>query len=170
MNARPVIVIVIVIADDAALFRSMVATVLASQARVREAGDVATALAEIDRRAPDLVVLDIRMPPTHTIEGLDAALRLRARRPGLPVPLLSQRSRAVIALLAEGESKAAIGAQLHLWLKTVEAHVAGTFVELRLPADRERNRRALAALGCLRARSPASSDMQDEVAGATSDG
>jgi DNA-binding NarL/FixJ family response regulator len=39
---------------------------------------------------PDLVVLDVRMPPTHTDEGIRAALELRHRRPSLPILILSQ--------------------------------------------------------------------------------
>ena len=80
----------IVIADDSGLFRGMVAAVLEPHAVVRQAADVPAALAEITRRTPDLVILDIRMPPTHTVEGLDAAVLLRARHPRLGVLVLSQ--------------------------------------------------------------------------------
>jgi DNA-binding NarL/FixJ family response regulator len=52
--------------------------------------DADALLAALGRERPDLVVTDIRMPPTHTDEGIRAALRLRARDPRLPVVVLSQ--------------------------------------------------------------------------------
>ncbi len=52
--------------------------------------DADALLAALGRERPDLVVTDIRMPPTHTDEGSRAALRLRARDPRLPVVVLSQ--------------------------------------------------------------------------------
>lgn len=81
----------VVIADDAPLFRSMVAAVLAPYARVREVGDAPAALQEVGRRPPDIAILDIRLPPTRTVEGIEAASELRERRPAIPVLLLSQR-------------------------------------------------------------------------------
>jgi serine/threonine-protein kinase PknK len=65
----------VVVADDDALLREGIASILAGAGYdvVGQAGD-APALEELVReQAPELVVLDIRMPPTHTIEGLDAA-------------------------------------------------------------------------------------------------
>lgn len=57
--------------DDAPLFRAMVAVVLAPHARVREASAVDAAVALIEERVPDLVILDVRLPPTQTVEGLE---------------------------------------------------------------------------------------------------
>lgn len=52
----------------------------------------------VERLAPDVVVTDIRMPPSHHTEGIDAAHRLRARHPGIGVVVLSQYADAVYAL------------------------------------------------------------------------
>ncbi len=62
--------------------------------------------AAVDAHVPDLVVLDVRMPPTHTDEGLRAAVALRGRLPDLPVLVLSQyvEERYATDLLAMGNS------------------------------------------------------------------
>jgi len=82
----------VVIADDNLIVRDGLAALL------REAGvDVAAQvegvdelLREIDRHAPDVAIVDIRMPPTHTDEGLQAAEAIRARHPAVGILLLSQ--------------------------------------------------------------------------------
>jgi DNA-binding NarL/FixJ family response regulator len=81
-----------VLADDSALFRQGVAALLTDAGHdvVAQAGDAAIAVAAVDALSPDLVVLDIRMPPTHTTEGLLAAIELREQRPDVGVLLLSQ--------------------------------------------------------------------------------
>lgn len=62
-------------------------------------------LAAVDHRDPDLCVVDVRLPPTFTDEGIRAAILARERRPGLPVLVLSQHVEGVFAreLLASGE-------------------------------------------------------------------
>ncbi len=67
--------------------------------------DDAEALVDaVETFGPDVVVTDIRMPPTHTVEGLRAALELRARRPEVGVLILSQHleSRYAIDLVRSG--------------------------------------------------------------------
>jgi DNA-binding NarL/FixJ family response regulator len=54
-----------------------------------QAGDAAALLELVDRDPPDLVVVDIRMPPTGTTEGLEAARRIRAQHPGVGILVLS---------------------------------------------------------------------------------
>ncbi|MFJ9412695.1 LuxR C-terminal-related transcriptional regulator [Streptomyces sp. NPDC101227] len=63
------------------------------------------ALLDDGDRAPDVAVVDVRLPPTFTDEGLQAALEARRRRPGLPVLILSQYVEQLYAneLLAGGE-------------------------------------------------------------------
>lgn len=56
---------------------------------VGQAGDGTELLDAVRRHEPDLAVVDIRMPPTHTAEGLDAALRIRREAPGTSILLLS---------------------------------------------------------------------------------
>jgi len=81
----------ILIAEDDALLREGLAMLLRSEgfevlAAVDNAEDL---LAAFDAGGADAAVLDVRMPPTFTNEGLRAALELRARRPGFPVLVLS---------------------------------------------------------------------------------
>lgn len=81
----------VLVADDDTLLREGVASVLekAGFEVVGRAGD-ATALLELVRtESPNLVVVDIRMPPTHTTEGLEAAQRIRGEHPGIGVLVLS---------------------------------------------------------------------------------
>lgn len=81
----------VVIADDTMLTRQGIAGVLA-EAGVEVAaavGDAESLIREVDRTQPDAAVVDIRMPPTHTDEGIRAAARLRAAHPALGVLLLS---------------------------------------------------------------------------------
>jgi DNA-binding NarL/FixJ family response regulator len=54
------------------------------------AADVPGLLALVERTSPDVVIVDVRMPPTHTTEGLEAAQRLRRERPGIAILVLSQ--------------------------------------------------------------------------------
>jgi DNA-binding NarL/FixJ family response regulator len=82
----------VVIADDAVLFREGLARVLeaAGIQVAAQVGDAEQLLARVRADPPDAVVVDIRMPPTHTREGLDAARRLRAEHPRVGVLVLSQ--------------------------------------------------------------------------------
>jgi DNA-binding NarL/FixJ family response regulator len=73
--------------------------------------------------------------------------RKRARG---PLDVLTQREREVLALLAEGRSNGAIGEQLFLSRKTVDAHVSQIFTKLELHESPEQNRRVLAVLTFLR--------------------
>jgi DNA-binding NarL/FixJ family response regulator len=82
----------VLIAEDSGLIRAGLVRLLAEVGAevVAELDDASRLVAEAERTRPDVVVTDIRMPPTHTTEGLDAALALRARHPGQAVLLLSQ--------------------------------------------------------------------------------
>jgi DNA-binding NarL/FixJ family response regulator len=82
----------IVIAEDSALLRDGLSRMLTDSGHeVVGAIDDAIGLKELVERADaELVVLDVRMPPTHTDEGIRAALELRAQWPELPVIVLSQ--------------------------------------------------------------------------------
>jgi DNA-binding NarL/FixJ family response regulator len=57
---------------------------------VAECADADELLRDVARHGPDVAVVDIRMPPTHTDEGLVAARRIREQHPGTAVLLLSQ--------------------------------------------------------------------------------
>jgi DNA-binding NarL/FixJ family response regulator len=95
----------VVIADDSVLLREGLARLLteAGFEVVAQAGDGQELLAQVDAQRPDVAIVDIRMPPTHTDEGLRAARELRSRHPNMGVLVLSQYVRPSYALeLLEG--------------------------------------------------------------------
>ena len=95
----------VVLADDAAFFRETLASALASAdiEVVGQAGDVTGLLGLVDAAAPDVAIIDIRMPPTNTTEGLDAAARIRAVHPEIGLLILSNaiETRHVLKLLRD---------------------------------------------------------------------
>ena len=82
----------VVIAEDAALFRAGLVRLLEDRGHqvCAEAGDGDALLDAVAQHHPDVAVVDIRMPPTHTDEGLRAAIALRRDHPGTGVLVLSQ--------------------------------------------------------------------------------
>ena len=82
----------VVIAEDAALFRAGLVRLLEDRGHqvCAAVGDAAALLAAVARWRPNVAVVDVRMPPTHTDEGLRAALRLRSDHPETGVLVLSQ--------------------------------------------------------------------------------
>ena len=82
----------VVIAEDAVLLREGLARLLVDGgfevvATVEDAMGLVTA---VERERPDVCIVDVRMPPTHTDEGIRAAIEIRARWPGTAVLVLSQ--------------------------------------------------------------------------------
>jgi DNA-binding NarL/FixJ family response regulator len=211
----------VVVADDVMLTREGVIRLLkeAGVEVVGEASDAAALLREVRLTQPDAAIVDIRMPPTHTDEGLVAAQQIRSELPGTGVLILSQyvepryamqlleehpegvgyllkervfdvailidalrrladgetvvdptivarlfgrrrvanpleqlteRERAVLALVAEGLSNRAIASRLSVAERTVEAHVKQIFLKLDLEIDAGSHRRVLAVLTYLR--------------------
>jgi DNA-binding NarL/FixJ family response regulator len=101
----------VVLAEDNLLVREGVRRLLETRSEasiqvVASCGDLATLLLAVDAEEPDVVITDIRMPPTHTDEGLQAATHLRKTRPQVGVVLLSQFDAPVYAraLLEEGSA------------------------------------------------------------------
>ncbi len=82
----------VVIADDSALWREGLALLLAESGITVDAqvGDAAALEAAVEQHHPDVALIDIRMPPTWTHEGAEAAGRLRRQWPDLGLMLLSQ--------------------------------------------------------------------------------
>jgi DNA-binding NarL/FixJ family response regulator len=80
------------IAEDSVLLREGITRLLvdAGEDVVAGFGDADALLAALPSDQPDLVVLDVRMPPTHTDEGVRAALRIREEWPGIGILVLSQ--------------------------------------------------------------------------------
>lgn len=212
----------LILADDSVLIREGLASVLreAGFEVVGQAGDAEGLLEAVESEPPDVCLVDIRMPPTFTTEGLVAALELRKLHPKMgvlvlsqhlethyamqllggdasgvgyllkdrlsdireivdairhvaagrsvvdptvvsrligrrretdPMDTLSERERAVLALMAEGRSNRAIGERLFLSPKTVEAHVSNIFSKLGIDDTPDDNRRILSVLAWLRA-------------------
>lgn len=217
----PVTDLRVAIADDALLFREGLRRILVESGFdvVGSHPDADSLLRQVRHEPPDVVVLDLRMPPTHTSEGLDAAVELRALQPQVGILLLSQyveahyalrlmddfedgvgyllkdrvsdlaafrtdlrriaggdvvidpelvrrlvarrrehdpleslteRERDVLTLMARGCSNAALSQELHLSVKTIEAHVRSIFTKLGLELDEREHRRVLAVLAFLR--------------------
>lgn len=98
----------VVLGEDNALLRQGLVRLLSADADVEVVGtaaDLPDLLAVVDRERPDVVVSDIRMPPTGTDEGIRLAARLRSERPEVGVVVLSQHAEASYALaLLEGGS------------------------------------------------------------------
>jgi DNA-binding NarL/FixJ family response regulator len=101
----------VVIADDSLLVREGIASLLrrAGVDVVAEADDGEQLVRAVDEHAPDAVVVDVRMPPTHTEEGLEAARAIRARHPGTAVLILSQHVEVGVAMRALVEDPQGVG-------------------------------------------------------------
>ncbi|CAL9562541.1 response regulator transcription factor [Saccharothrix sp. NPDC042600] len=206
----------VVIAEDSTLLREGLARLLAEAGFdvVAAVEDAESLVAAVGRHLPDVAIVDIRMPPTHTDEGLRAAVLLRRRHPGVGVLVLSQyvrvsyaaelldagadgvgyllkdrvsdlaefaavirrvggggsgfdpqvvaqmltrrrgdrddrltdRERAVLALMAEGRTNQAIAERLFIAERTVEKHCTSIFAKLDLSASPHDHRRVLAVL------------------------
>jgi DNA-binding NarL/FixJ family response regulator len=101
----------VVVAEDTFLFRAGIVRVLeqAGFALVGEARDADELVAAVRAQRPDVAVTDIRMPPTHTDEGVRAAALIRSELPGTGVLVLSQYVNEDYALRLLGDSPAGVG-------------------------------------------------------------
>jgi DNA-binding NarL/FixJ family response regulator len=96
----------IVVADDSVLLREGLIRLLAEDGHevVAAVGDGPALVEAVLEHRPDVSVVDVRMPPTHTDEGLRAAITARSHLPGAPMLVLSQYVEVAYAadLLADG--------------------------------------------------------------------
>ncbi|HUA44183.1 MAG TPA: response regulator transcription factor [Solirubrobacteraceae bacterium] len=101
----------VALADDAVLLREGLARLLgeAGFEVVGLAGDADDLLALVERTRPDVAIVDIRMPPTHTDEGLRAAKVIRERWPAIGILVLSQHVNARYALELLGSGTDGVG-------------------------------------------------------------
>jgi DNA-binding NarL/FixJ family response regulator len=100
-----------VIADDAVLVREGIARLLvdAEVEIVGQAGDAENLMRVVDAQRPDVAIVDIRMPPTHTDEGLVAAGEIRTRYPETAVIVLSQHLEPRYAIRLVNDNPARVG-------------------------------------------------------------
>jgi DNA-binding NarL/FixJ family response regulator len=100
----------VVVAEDNPFLREGLSRLLSASGRVdvvASCGSLDELLEAVDANQPDVVLTDIRMPPTHTDEGVQAAIHLRRDSPGVGVLVLSQylEPRLALLLLSEGSSR-----------------------------------------------------------------
>jgi DNA-binding NarL/FixJ family response regulator len=101
----------LIVADDSLLLREGISRLLV-EAGFQVVGLASTgeeALAEVERNKPDVAIVDIRMPPTHSDEGLKAAQEIRARHPDVGVLVLSQYVELGLAARLLAENAAGLG-------------------------------------------------------------
>ena len=115
----------VVLADDTMLLREGVAMLLSEAGFdvVGQAGDAEDLIRKVRAHKPDVAVVDIRMPPTNTDDGLRAALEIRAELPDTGVLVLSQYVEEGYALDLVGESAGGVGYLLKDRVADVERFV-----------------------------------------------
>jgi DNA-binding NarL/FixJ family response regulator len=101
----------VAVAEDVVLIREGIVRVLRDGGFevVGAVGDASSLLALIDREPVDVAIVDIRMPPTHTDEGLVAGEQLLARVPPVPVVVLSQHVEPAHAVRLLGDGRGGVG-------------------------------------------------------------
>ncbi|GLY94936.1 response regulator transcription factor [Actinoplanes sp. NBRC 103695] len=101
----------VAIAEDSVLLREGIARLLADAGFdvTTKCGDADQLRAELEVSLPNVVIMDIRLPPTHTDEGLRAAIDLRAAHPGLAVLVLSQYVEVGLAMQLLADSADGVG-------------------------------------------------------------
>ncbi len=101
----------VAVAEDSVLLREGIARLLTDAGFdvTARCGDARELRAELRVAVPDVVIVDIRLPPTHTDEGLRAAIELRATYPGLAVLVLSQYVEVGLAMTLLADSADGVG-------------------------------------------------------------
>jgi len=159
----------VVLAEDEVLLREGMASLLERSGFevVGQGGDASELIELVREHRPELAVVDIRMPPTHSTEGLDAARVIREEAPETAILVLSAHIEVEHAmdLLAGGERSgyllksrvANVGEFIETLERIVkggsdEKHVHSILGKLRLPATEDDQRRVLAVITFLDAR------------------
>lgn len=118
----------ILIAEDSVLLRAGLTRLLldADLEVIAAVGDADELLTAVERHQPELAIVDVRMPPTNTDDGLRAALEIRERWPGIGILVLSQyvEERYAVELLAGASAGGATSGGLGYLLKDRVADVA----------------------------------------------
>jgi DNA-binding NarL/FixJ family response regulator len=116
----------VVLAEDSVLLREGIARLLedAGFEVVGQAGDADELMLKVRSYSPDVAIVDIRMPPTQTDEGLQAAREIRAKYPGTGVLVLSQYLETAYALELLSDSAEGVGYLLKDRVADIDAFVA----------------------------------------------
>jgi DNA-binding NarL/FixJ family response regulator len=101
----------VVIADDSRLLREGITSLVRGEGIdvVAQAADPEELLAAVDAHEPDVAIIDIRMPPTQTDEGIQAAHEIRRRHPRMGIVLLSQHVEVGVATQVLAEAPQRLG-------------------------------------------------------------
>jgi DNA-binding NarL/FixJ family response regulator len=101
----------VVLAEDSVLLREGIARLLteAGLEVVGQAGDAEDLLRKVNAHKPDVAIVDVRMPPTHTDEGLRAAAKIREQQPECGVLVLSQIVEDAYAAELFGDGAGSVG-------------------------------------------------------------
>jgi DNA-binding NarL/FixJ family response regulator len=115
----------VAIAEDSVLLRDGIARILSDSGFdiVAQCGTASELLLKVRSFPPDIAVIDIRLPPTHTDEGMRAALEIRARHPSVGVLVLSQYVELGLALRLLADSADGAGYLLKDRITDVEEFV-----------------------------------------------
>jgi DNA-binding NarL/FixJ family response regulator len=115
----------VVVADDSVLLREGIVRLLEESGFevVGQAGDAEDLVRKVSAHKPDVAIVDIRMPPTNTDDGLRAALEIRGRLPDTGVLVLSQYVEEGYALDLVGDSAGGVGYLLKDRVADVERFV-----------------------------------------------
>lgn len=116
----------VVLADDSVLLREGIARLLVDSGHdvVGQAGTADELLLKVRSYSPDVAVVDIRMPPTHTDEGLRAAQEIRSQHPQVGVLVLSQYVETTYAMELLSESAEGVGYLLKDRVSDIDEFVA----------------------------------------------
>jgi DNA-binding NarL/FixJ family response regulator len=116
----------VAIAEDSVLLREGVARLLreAGMDVVLQCGDADELLLNVGRDPVDVAIVDIRLPPTHSDEGLRAALAIRSRHPGVGVLVLSQYVELGLAMKLLADSADGVGYLLKDRIRDVKEFTA----------------------------------------------
>jgi DNA-binding NarL/FixJ family response regulator len=116
----------VALAEDSVLLREGLARLLDDEGFdvVAQCGDADKLMLEVNGHEPDVVIVDIRLPPTHNDEGLRAALEIRASHPAIGVLVLSQYVELGLAMKLLADSAAGVGYLLKDRISDVEDFVA----------------------------------------------
>ncbi|WP_406527432.1 response regulator [Streptomyces sp. I8-5] len=127
------------LAEDSTLLREGLALLLAEEGHevLASVGDGDSLVRAVEADRPDLVVVDVRMPPTHTDEGLRAALEIRERWPAVGVLVLSQHVERNYAVRLLSQNAERVGyllkdrvAQVDEFLESLERiHAGGASID-----------------------------------------